>query len=195
MTEHYYSKSQTSPLNLREIKAVISGKRYTFFTGSGVFSKKKLDFGTKVLTENMQVKEGDEVLDLGCGIGIVGRVAATMTSKKVVMSDINSRAVKLARMNTKNLKQCKVVKGDLYESVEGEKFDVILVNPPQTAGKKVCHAMIEGAKDMLKEKGSLQLVARHNKGGESLSKYMEEVFGNMHTIVKKGGYRVYVSLA
>ena len=65
MTEHYYSKSQTSPLNLREIKAVISGKRYTFFTGSGVFSKKKLDFGTKVLTENMQVKEGDEVLDLG----------------------------------------------------------------------------------------------------------------------------------
>tara|TARA_Y100000310_G_scaffold324935_1_gene387579 strand:- start:1183 stop:1770 length:588 start_codon:yes stop_codon:yes gene_type:complete len=195
MTEHYYSRNQTSPLNLREINVVISGKAYTFFTGSGVFSKKKLDFGTKVLTSNMQVKEGDEVLDLGCGIGIVGRVAATKTSKKVVLSDVNSRAVKLARMNTKNLKQCNVVRGDLYESVEGEKFDVILVNPPQTAGKKVCHAMIEGAKEHLKKGGSLQLVARHNKGGESLSKHMEKVFGNMHTIVKQGGYRVYVSIA
>ena len=46
---------------------------------------------------------------------------------------------------------------------------------------------------MLKEKGSLQLVARHNKGGETLSKYMEEVFGNMETLVRQGGYRVYLS--
>jgi len=80
----------------------------------------------------------------------------------------------------------------MFDPVEG-KFDVILLNPPQTAGRKLCFRMIEESRKYLKKGGSLQLVARHNKGGRVLSEKMEEVFGNLETIARKGGYRVYVS--
>ena len=194
MTEHYYSKEPVSSFNLRKVKFIINGMEYEFYTAGGIFSNTKLDFGTRVLIENMKVKEEDDVLDLGCGLGVVGRVVANVTKGKVVLVDINKRAVKLSKMNTKGLKNVEVYQGDKYEAVEGKKFDVILLNPPQTAGKKVCMEMIKKALDHLKKGGSLQIVARHNKGGETLSKYMIEIFGNMETLVKEGGYRVYMSV-
>ena len=73
-------------------------------------------------------------------------------------------------------------------------FDVILSNPPQTAGKELCFKLIEESKNYLKYNGSLQLVARHKKGGNTLSKKMEEVFGNVKVIAKKSGYFVYLSV-
>ncbi len=194
MSEHYYTKEPVSSFNLRRVKFIINGMEYEFYTASGIFSNSKLDFGTRVLIENMKVKEEDDVLDLGCGLGVVGRVVANVTKGKVVLVDINKRAVKLSKMNTKGLKNVEVYQGDKYEAVEGKKFDVILLNPPQTAGKKVCMDMIKKALDHLKKGGSLQIVARHNKGGETLSKYMVEIFGNMETLVKEGGYRVYMSV-
>tara|TARA_Y100000310_G_scaffold325241_1_gene388441 strand:+ start:2158 stop:2745 length:588 start_codon:yes stop_codon:yes gene_type:complete len=195
MAEHYFTKKPSSRLNLKKIKVVISGVGYEFFSGSGVFSKSKVDFGSRVLAENMLVKENDDVLDLGCGIGVIGRVAREKTKGKVVLVDINKRAVKLSKMNMKGLDNVEVFQGSMYENLQGRKFDVILLNPPQTAGKKVCLTLISKAKDYLKKGGSLQLVARHNKGGESLSLYMKEVYGNLETLVKKGGYRVYLSRA
>ena len=190
MVEHYFSEEQDSEFELKEFETVLNGKEYKFFTASGVFSKKRLDFGTKVLVENMQVH--GRVLDLGCGLGVVGSIAAE-TATEVVMTDINKRAVKLAKMNTKKLKNVKVVQGDQYENVSG-KFDVILLNPPQTAGKKVCWAMMADAKKYLVEGGSLQVVARNNKGGKTISLYMLEEYGNMETLCRTGGYRVYMSV-
>jgi len=190
---HYYSVKQQSPLGLKKIEAVLRGKNFSFFTGSGVFSKKKIDYGSAVLAEYMQVGKDDEVLDLGCGIGVIGCVAATLTQKKIVLVDINSRAVQLARKNTQSLQHVSVLQSDGYEKLSGEKFHVILLNPPQSAGKKVCFSMIEGAKEHLYASGSLQVVARHNKGGETFHRYMKEVFGNVETLCRKGGYRAYLS--
>ncbi|MAG77795.1 16S rRNA methyltransferase [archaeon] len=190
---HYFSEKQESELKLKKIKEILNNREYEFYTASGVFSKKKLDFGTKVLIKNMQIKNTDNVLDLGCGIGVVGKIAA-QTAKKVILTDINKRAVKLAKLNTKNKKNITVLHGNMFEKIK-EKFTVILLNPPQTAGKKICFQMIEDSKKHLEKNGSLQLVARHNKGGKTLSEYMEKVFGNLKTLVKQGGYRVYLSTA
>ena len=192
--KHYFSENQESELKLKTINVILDKREYTFFTSSGVFSKNKVDYGTKVLVNYMQINENDKVLDLGCGIGIVGRVAASKTKNKVILTDVNKRAIKLAKMNTKKIRTITVLQGNAFEKIK-EKFDVILLNPPQAAGKKVCHAMIKDSKDFLLKDGTLQVVARHNKGGGSLSEYMESVFGNMKTIAKKGGYRVYVSKA
>ncbi len=183
---HYFDKEQDSGFVLNEFECVVNGKYYTFYTAPGVFSAKKLDFGTKTLVNNMQVK--GRVLDLGCGIGIVGRIASEKADE-VVMTDVNKRACKLAKMNCK---KGKVLCGDMYEKING-KFDVILFNPPQTAGKKICFEMISKAKDYLVKGGSLQVVARHNKGGKTFMLFMEKEFGNIDTLVKSGGYRVYIS--
>ena len=192
--EHYYSEHQKSLLNAKQVRLKISGAEFEFCTASGVFSKKKIDKGTLVLAENMTLDKNSSILDIGCGIGVLGVVAAKLFNANVIMSDINKRAVMIARINIilNNVKS-KIYHGNLYEPVENYEFDVILSNPPQTAGKDICFQLIEQSKNYLKNNGTLQLVARHNKGGKTLSKKMKECFGNVKVIVKKSGYWVYLS--
>jgi 16S rRNA G1207 methylase RsmC len=195
MSEHYYSEKQTSELRIREIDVNLRGNILKFRTGSGVFSIGKIDKGTKLLIEKCIVKKDWKILELGCGYGCVGiAIGKAFPSTSVLMTDINERAVKLSRMNIKlnKVENVKVRKSDLYKNIH-EKFDTIITNPPQTAGKKICFEIIEKAKEHLNKNGLLQLVARHNKGGKELEKKMKKVFGNVKDIGKKAGYRVYVA--
>ena len=192
---HYYTKKQTSKLRLKKIRIKVKDIEYDIFSGSGVFSKDKLDLGSKILIENCLIKNNWGVLDLGCGTGVVGiSIKKIYPSLKVLMIDINERAVELTKKNIElhNLKDVEVRKSNLFEKIN-EKFNTILVNPPQTAGKDVCFKMIEKSKKHLIEGGILQLVARHSKGGKILSEKMKDIFGNVNTIAKRSGYRVYVS--
>ena len=195
MTEHYYSKKQTSRLRITEIEIALKGNNLKFSTGSGVFSIGKIDKGTYLLIEKCIIQPDWEVLDLGCGYGPVGiSIAKAFPSTSVLMTDINQRAIKLSRMNIKinNIQNIKTKQSDLYDNIP-EKFDTIITNPPQSAGKQVCFEIIKQAKLHLKKGGLLQLVARHNKGGKELEKKMKEVFNNVKDIAKKAGYRIYVS--
>lgn len=190
--EHYYSKKQSSLLGIKKIRQDINGKEFFFYTSSGVFSKNKVDSGTLLLAENMAVGRNSDVLDIGCGIGVLGIAAAKLFGSKAVMSDINERAAMLANMNAKlNNVTTEVCCGKLYEPVKKNDFDVVLSNPPQNAGKELCFEMIGQSIAHLKNKGSLQIVVRRNKGGRSLSKKMKEVFGNVEVMAKKAGYWVY----
>jgi len=194
-TEHYFSEKQTSELKLSLINARLRDLEFEFFTGSGVFSGKKVDKGSVLLINDSIIPKSARVLDLGCGYGPVGiAIAKSFPDSEVVLTDINSRAVKIARMNKKRnkIENISIVQGDMFEKVEG-KFDTILFNPPQTAGKDICFQMIEKSKEFLKAGGTLQVVARHNKGGKSLSGKMESVFGNVEDVSKKSGYRIYIS--
>ena len=193
--EHYYSEQQKSLLNITKINQKIKGHEFGFYTAPGVFSKERIDKGTLVLAGNMAVARNQKVLDIGCGTGVLGIAAAKIFNANVAMSDINKRAVMLAKMNCKlNNVKCEICQGNLYEKIKQNDFDVILSNPPQTAGKEVCFQLIGQSKKYLKTNGSLQLVARHNKGGKTLSRKMQEVFGNVKVIAKKAGYWVYMSV-
>lgn len=189
--EHYYTKKPTSKLRTQEITATLKGEEYKLITGSGTFSPSKIDLGTRVLIEKAEVKKGDRILDLGCGYGPVG--IAFADKAEVVMTDINQRATALARKNLElNKLKAEVKKGDGYEKIEG-KFDVILLNPPQTAGRKLCNRLIVEAKEHLKNGGNIQIVARHQKGGKQFEKLMQETYGNVDVLGKQSGYRVYKS--
>ncbi len=195
MTEHYYSEKQTSKLRITELNCELRGNKLKLYTGSGVFSIKRIDPGTHLLIENCIIKENWEILDLGCGYGPIGiAIAKAFPSTKVLMTDINERAVKLARNNTElnSITNAKTRKSDLYKGIK-ETFNTIITNPPQTAGKEVCFQIIQQAKPHLKKGGLLQLVARHNKGGKELEKKMNEIFNNVESIAKKSGYRIYLS--
>jgi len=193
--EHYYSEQQKSLLNLKKIRQKIKGQEFEFYTTSGIFSKNKIDKGTIILAENMIVNKNNKVLDIGCGIGILGIIAAKLFNADVAMSDINKRAIMLAKKNIKlNNIKAEVYQGNLYEPIKDKYFDVILSNPPQTAGKKICFQLIDQSKKHLKNGGNLQLVARHNKGGKTLSEKMKKVFGNVYVVAKKAGYWVYISI-
>ena len=193
--EHYYSEDPKSALDLKKISQRISGKEFEFYTASGIFSKKKIDMGTLVLAESIALGKNSKVLDVGCGIGILGIVAAKLFNANVVMTDINKRAVMLAKMNVKlNGINAEIFQGNLYEKIKDDDFDCVISNPPQNAGKEVCFQLIAESKNHLKPNGTLQIVARHNKGGKTLSKKIEEVFGNVNVVAKKSGYSVYLSV-
>jgi len=195
MADHYYSKTQENPLRISRIKAVLFGKAFEFYTAGGVFSPKKVDKGTQILIENCILEDGWTVLDLGCGYGPVGiTIAKEYPMMKVLMADVNVRAVMLAKKNLGLYKLDNVVtiQSDGFSKIK-QKFDTILLNPPQSAGRKLCNQLISDAKENLKNHGLLQVVARHNKGGSEFEKKMKEIYGNVKAIVKKSGYRVYVS--
>ena len=195
MKEHYFSEEQESALIPRKIAARLRNNDFEFWTGAGVFSGKKIDKGSELLANECIIRENWRVLDLGCGYGPVGiAIAKSFPSAEIVMTDINKRAAKLARMNKKlnSIQNASVVQGNMFDKVSG-KFDAILFNPPQTAGKDVCFKMIELSKQYLNKGGLLQVVARHNKGGKSISEKMNSVFGNLKEAAKKSGYRIYIS--
>ena len=70
----------------------------------------------------MIVNKSSKVLDVGCGIGILGIAAAKLFNADVAMSDINKRAVMLSKMNVKlNNIKAKIYQGNLYEKIKGTK--------------------------------------------------------------------------
>jgi 16S rRNA G1207 methylase RsmC len=193
--EHYYSENPKSAFVLREIKYTINNHTFTFKTAPGIFSWKEIDKGSELLLKNAIMKENYRILDFGCGYGFIGVILAKLFPKSyVVMTEINKRACRVAEMNIKlnSILNAEVRHGDLYAKVY-ERFDTILVNPPQTAGKEICYQIIAESEKFLKKDGMLQLVARHNTGGSQLEKKMLETFGNVKDIAKKGGFRVYAS--
>ena len=191
---HYFSKKPSSKDERGKIETVLRGRKYSFITSTGVFSAKRVDNGTRILVENMSIPEEGEFLDLGCGIGIIGIVAATTSpSLHVSLSDVNSRAVQLTRLNIQRarLSNCSVYEGNLYEALDDHKFDAIISNPPISAGMhKVVQPMVEGAFERLNFGGVLQMVIQSNKGGKMLAGYFDDVFSEHEIVVRKSGYRV-----
>lgn len=198
MADHYFSKNQESPFRPQKMIMRFKGTEFELYTAGGVFSPKKLDNGSRLLIEKCQIKDDDSVLDLGCGYGVTGiAMKRKYPGIKLTLSDINQRAIKLVRMNLLlyKLKDVDVIHSDQFSSkkFQDKKFDVILLNPPQSAGKNVCFELIEGTNEHLVKGGNLQLVARHQKGGKPLSAKMEEIFGNLDVIGKGSGFRIYIS--
>jgi len=194
MAEHYFTQKPTSRLVTSQVNTLLRGYQLTFTTGSGVFSKSGIDKGTEVLITYAQITGKEKVLDLGCGYGVIGiALKRAYPDLDVMCSDINERAVLLARKNAlQNKVMIKTRVSDGFEKIKSN-FDIVLLNPPQTAGKRVCEKLITESFDHLNSKGNLQLVARHKKGGKSLSQFMDYLFGNVSVVKIKSGYRLYLS--
>jgi len=198
---HYFSEQQEGPFEPFEIPIRLKDMELRLLSASGVFSLKRLDKGTEALLTYCAVPEkgadGQDarVLDLGCGYGVVGIVLKLRhPGLDLVQTDVNARALKLTRMNIKKLKiKASVKKSDLFVRLPDEQFDLILTNPPYVAGRKLIFKLIEQAPSYLRPGGSLQLVARHQKGGKALEAKMREVFGNVEVLGKMAGFRVYHS--
>lgn len=192
--EHYFTESPRSDMIMSKIRARLRNNNIEFYTASGLFSKKSVDKGTELLINKCIMRNNWKVLDLGCGYGIIGlSLLTSYPSLRLTFSDINKRAVKITNINLKFHKlKADVIQSNGFQNIK-EKFNTILLNPPQTAGKQLCFRLIEDSEKHLEKNGILQLVARHNKGGKELSKKMLEIFGNIKETAKASGYRLYVS--
>jgi len=196
MTEHYFTEKPKSKINLGIIRTYLRDRLFEFITASGVFSKTRIDLGTRLLIESMILPKKGYLLDLGCGYGPVGIASAVFNPKiHVVMTDLNERALWLAKENAKRNKaeNVEIRKGFLYEPVNDMKFETILSNPPTTAGMKIVLPIIEQAPQHLTKDGILQIVVRSKISGKRLTTTIEETFGNIKILARKSGYRVLIA--
>ncbi len=192
MADHYFSRRPAAAHAAREFRAVLRGRTLAFRTDSAVFSRSEVDRGTELLVNALAIGPGQSLLDLGCGYGPIGlAVAATVEGARVAMTDVNRRALALARRNADaNRLAVEVLEGPLYEPVAGRAFDHVASNPPIRAGKPVVHGIVDGAPAHLAPGGSLWLVARTRQGAPSLREKMREVFGAADVVARGGGYHV-----
>lgn len=190
---HYFIEDPNLKDDFREIKFTIFERSFSFISNSGVFSKNELDFGSRLLIEEI-IKMGlfGKVLDLGCGIGVIGLVLASFfPHAHFVMSDINNRAVKVTEMNKNrlSLKNTTVLQSDIFSNIN-DKFDFIITNPPIRAGKKVVYTIFEKAYDHLNDQGVLMIVIRKEQGAPSALKKLETIYPNCSIIKRKKRYYI-----
>lgn len=187
----YYFDKETN-IESKEITthSEIKGSLYTFKTDNNVFSKKGLDFGTRTLLENIDIKNiNGDILDFGCGYGPIGIYIASNTSSNVDMVDINVRALNLARYNAKiNGTSVNIFESDIYSNIT-KKYDYIVTNPPIRVGKEILYKILIGAREHLKKEGHLIFVINKDQGAKSTMKNMEEYY-NVKLIKKNKGFYV-----
>ncbi len=189
---HYYKPGR--PGRKKLISLVIRGQTLEFQTYTSLFSGSEIDEGTRLLLEYAEIPQSGEVLDLGCGYGVIGITIAKLNPKlKVYMTDINPLAVKAAKYNARlNGVEDRVVvlQGNLYEPVKDKLFDAIYSNPPLSAGKKIVEEIIIGAKQHLKPDGHAEFVLA--RGHEYYTQKARENYSIVKTRRKKGYILLYL---
>lgn len=190
MSKMYYAENPDAAHDIHELRVNLLGDWFTFFTDSGVFSKKMIDYGSQVLLNALEVEKGGRLLDVGCGYGTLGIALAKTKGLDVTMVDVNHRALDLAKKNAeKNHVSANIFQSSVYDNVEGE-FDYIISNPPIRAGKEIVHRIISESINHLVVGGALTIVIQKKQGAPSAKAKMEEVFGNVETVKKDKGYYI-----
>ncbi len=195
--EHYSTPVPVSRQRTRTLQATLRGRPWVFEVASGVFAHKRLDAGTRVLIEAMRIGAEDRVLDLGCGYGPIGLVAASLAPKGgAVLIDINRRAAALARANVGRsaLRNVHVLVGDGAAAIRSRALDVVVTNPPIRQGRRVVLRFIDHARRVLRPGGRLYFVARTAQGAKTLARLVGERFGHVQKIRTLAGYRVYEAI-
>ena len=191
MNDQYYTADPHSESKPMPCAFPYRGYGLNFMTDAGVFSKGELDVGTRLLLDALPALSGD-VLDLGCGWGAIGvAVARANREARVVMADVNHRALGLAKDNcARNGVTAEVIESDGMAAVMGRTFDAVITNPPIRAGKQVIYKMFADAAVSLKAGGALYLVIRKQQGAESCVKYLKTLFDEVEKLDKSAGFWV-----
>ena len=190
MNDHYYTRVPQSESKPVECEYTYRGIPLTFQTDAGVFSKGEVDTGTRLLLEALPEEMAGDILDLGCGWGVIGiSIARKWPGTRVIMADVNTRALDLSRENAKqNRAEVTCVESDGMAAVAGQAFDAVVTNPPIRAGKQVIYRMFADAAKSLKPGGALYLVIRKQQGAESCMKYLQTLFDSVEKLDKSGGF-------
>ena len=188
----YFDNDKNIKSERKIIKFNFDNKVFSIYSDNGVFSKDRFDYGTRVLLNSVDIdKLSGNVLDLGCGLGVVGIILGTFNKGiNIDMVDINERAIDLAKNNlVLNNVKANVFVSDIYSNIDN-KYDFIITNPPIRAGKNVIRGFSLGSYDYLKDDGILYFVMRKDHGVKSMIKELSVKFNTSIVNKDKGFYVV-----
>lgn len=169
------------------------------FALPAVFSSSELDGGTKLLLSTFHKADGlkGDVLDLGCGAGVIGASLKKMFPKiKLTMSDIHAMALASSeRTLAENQLEGKVIASDVFSHIDG-RFDLIISNPPFHDGIDTAYRAVENlilqAKNHLTRGGELRIVANAFLPYPDL---LDQAFGSHQLLAKSTKFKVYSAKA
>lgn len=186
---HYFTNDEIKS-NEKIYVTKINDIELKFYTDNGVFSKNKLDFGTRTLLENLEIDRfRGKILDFGCGIGPIGIYLSLKTKEKIDMIDINKRSISLAIKNSKlNNANTNIFESNIYEKIN-KKYDFIVSNPPIRVGNEVLYKILFEAKEHLNENGELWMVINKDQGAKTITKKLEQ-FYDVTIVEKNKGFYV-----
>lgn len=189
---HYFRAEPDVASDRRTVTAVLPDMTLELVTDAGVFSRGRLDPGTRVLLENAPPpRVRGPILDLGCGYGPIALAWGARRKRLPVWGvDVNSRAVELTELNAAALKLGNV-RAALPEAVPADlRFAAIYSNPPIRVGKPVLHAMLRQWLDRLVPEGSAFLVVQRHLGSDSLMRWLCAEGYPTDRLMSARGYRI-----
>lgn len=197
--DHYFSADPSVPFRREPFSCEVWGQRLDLVSGSGVYSRGRLDVGTAVLFREAAPPGPGRVLDLGCGYGVIGLgVAAAWRARGVAPGealvsgvDVNERALLLATENAAALGLDDRFAARLPGQVaEEETFDEIWSNPPIRIGKAALHELLLTWLPRLRPGGRAVMVVGKFLGGDSLQRWLTEEGYPTGRIGSAKGFRV-----
>lgn len=188
---HYFTNERLES-EIKDLKVSILGEDFKFYTDNGVFSKDRLDFGTRTFLESIPLDTfSGSVLDVGCGYGPIGIIISKITKFPVTMIDVNRRALHLAERNVKEngVSNIEILESDAYQKLVGRKFKHILTNPPIHAGKDKVYEIVMNARNFLEDDGTLFIVIRKDQGAKSMIRDLSKYY-QVEVIARNKGFFV-----
>ena len=175
------------PDAFNRLNATLRGREYTLYTRPGIFSWDHVDEATAILADAMQVPAAASVLDIGCGCGALGIVAASLSGGgPLCMLDADVEAVRSATRSAESngIANFRALTSDVASAILDERFDVVVTNPPFHVGKAtdldVPMQFIEDAFHVLTEGGRLFLVANRTLPYEQAIRHRFGNVANLH---------------
>ena len=142
------------------VEAALFGHDLRFETGVGLFSKRRIDAGTRLLLEALpREHEWRDVLDLGCGYGPIGiAVASRWPQVRVAMADIDPLAVRAAHTNAQINgvdDRCEVYLSDGTAALSDRRFDAVLSHLPTHVPRSTLRRLLGESQSVLQPGGEL----------------------------------------
>ncbi|MFN8501117.1 class I SAM-dependent methyltransferase [Kouleothrix sp.] len=187
-----------APGSWAEFEAELRGVRLRLYGLPGVFAHDRLDEGTRLLIETIEQPTGLRVLDLGCGGGAIGAVAARLGAAHAELADANMLAVAAATatLARNGIGNASVHAADGVPPERHAAYDLVLSNPPFHVGKAVTYdiaqAFIAQARRALRPGGRFVLVANQFLRYDQL---LRASFARADCLAQSRGYRVWAAAA
>ncbi|MFB6888361.1 class I SAM-dependent methyltransferase [Kitasatospora sp. NPDC056327] len=189
---HYFTGAPEVASERRPITVTLPDLTLELTTDAGVFSRARLDPGTRILLENAPPpRVRGPILDVGCGYGPIALTWASRRKRLPVWAvDVNSRALDLVRHNADALGLGNV-QAALPEEVPAElRFAAIYSNPPIRIGKAALRRLLEQWLGRLTPDGSAFLVVQKHLGSDSLQKWLNEQGWPTTRVTSVNGFRI-----
>jgi 16S rRNA (guanine1207-N2)-methyltransferase len=154
-----------------------------------MFADSKLDPGTALLLEMLEVNAHDQALDLGCGAGFIGlHIARHAPQGRVTLLDSSLAAVAVTTQAAEQsgLHNLRILPSNGVQAVAGEHFDLVATNPPFHHGgiqtTEIAEHFIKEAAQVLQPTGRFYLVAnrflKYEPALQASFQEVKEVGGN-----------------